>query len=320
MRNWRRVIAALAVAAACAPGTWLRAPVDARPPQHVTITHVAGPATVSSAAGWRREGVWQISAPGLRFGGFSAMLALRPGSLRAFSDRSFRLTLDEPGLPDADGSMNRQLSVRGLARHLTDIESATRDPASGQYWLGYEQTHAIQRFTIASLPAGERLLADLVDWPENVGIEAMVRLADGRFVIIPEAGDTGLIFARDPVAGGTPQRFRFRLPGKGYVATDAAQLPDGRLLVLLRRLEWPGREAWPPFSAMLAIAPPPRPGGIFAPHLVLRLDAVVPRENYEGLALRARDDGRVDVWVISDDNFSVFQRTLLVKLVFDPLA
>jgi len=45
---------------------------------------------------------------------------------------------------------------------------------------------------------------------------------------------------------------------------------------------------------------------------------VIPRENYEGLALRPRGDGRVDVWVMSDDNFSIIQRSLLAKLVFDP--
>ncbi|HSJ78825.1 MAG TPA: esterase-like activity of phytase family protein, partial [Erythrobacter sp.] len=226
----------------------------------------------------------------------------------------------EPDLPDPSGAMNRQQVVPGWENDLTDIESATRDPDSGDYWIGYEQVHAIQRNTIASTPDGVRDLRALVDWPDNGGIEAMVRTADGRFIIVPETGNEGLIFARDPVAGGKPQTFRFRSPAKGYVATDMAQLPDGRLLVLMRNLVWPSRTAWPPFSALLAIGDPPATGGVFAPEVTLRLDDVIPRENYEGLALRPRDDGRVDVWVMSDDNFSVIQRTLLAKLVFDPAA
>lgn len=319
MPRTRRLIAALAVTLLCAPGTWLRSPVDIALPQEVAVSQVAG-AAATDATGWDLAGVWQYRAEGLRFGGFSAMLALGPGRLRAFTDRGFRMTFSEPDLPNPGGAMNRQQVLPGWENDLTDIESATRDPDGGQYWTGYEQVHAIQRHTVASTPDGVRDMRGLVDWPENGGIEAMVRTADGRFIIVPETGSEGLIFARDPVTGGRPQTFRFRSPAKGYVATDMAQLPDGRLLVLMRDLVRPSRAAWPPFSALLAIGDPPAAGGVFAPAVTLRLDDVIPRENYEGLTLRPRDDGRVDVWVISDDNFSIIQRTLLAKLVFDPGA
>lgn len=319
MRGTSRLIAALAVAIMCAPGTWLRSGVDAALPQAVAVVQVAGPAG-AVAPGWAVAGVWQYRAEGLRFGGFSAMFTLGLGRLRAFTDRGFRLTFSEPGLPDPTGGMNRQQVSPGWGNDLIDIESATRDPDSGDYWIGYEQVHAIQRNTSASAPAGVRDLRGLVDWPINSGIEAMVRLADGRFVIVPEAGRTGLIFARDPVAGGKPSTFHFRSPATGFVATDMAQLPDGRLLVLMRRVMWPSREAWPPFSSLLAIGDAPAAGGTFAPRTTLTFGSAIPRENYEALALRPRDDGQVDVWVMSDDNFSIFQRTLLVKLVFDPAA
>jgi hypothetical protein len=39
----------------------------------------------------------------------------------------------------------------------------------------------------------------------------------------------------------------------------------------------------------------------------------VPRDNYEGLAIAPDADG-VTLWVISDDNFARFQRTLLIEL------
>lgn len=317
MPRTRRLIAALAVTLMCAPGTWLRAPVDAALPQEIAVTLV-GPAAATDVPGWALAGVWQYRAEGLRFGGFSAMLALGPGRLRAFTDRGFLMTFTEPDLPDPAGGMNRQQVSPGWEDDLTDIESATRDPDSDDYWLGYEQVHAIQRNTIDNKPDGMRDLRGLVDWPTNGGIEAMVRTADGRFIIVPEYGNEGLIFAGDPVAGGKPETFRFRSPAKGYVATDMAQLPDGRLLVLMRDLVRPSRAAWPPFSALLAIGDAPAAGGTFAPEVALWLDGVIPRENYEGLALRLRDDGRVDVWIISDDNFSIIQRTLLAKLVFDP--
>lgn len=317
MPRTRRLIAALAVTLLCAPGTWLRTAVDAAPPQAVAVVQVAGPAA-AVAPGWAVAGVWQYRAEGLRFGGFSAMFTLGPGRLRAFTDRGFRMTFSEPDQPNPNGGMNRQQVSRGWENDLIDIESATRDPANGDYWIGYEQVHAIQRNTIASAPDGVRDLEDLVDWPSNGGIEAMVRLADGRFVIVPETGRTGLIFARDPVAGGRPATFRFRSPAEGFAATDMAQLPDGRVLVLLRRLVWPSPDAWPPFASLLAIGDAPAAGGTFAPRITLALGSAIPRENYEALTVRPRDDGQVDVWVMSDDNFSVIQRTLLAKLVFDP--
>ncbi len=143
-----------------------------------------------------------------------------------------------------------------------------------------------------------------------------MRLADGRFVLLPEGQDYGLIYPRDPVLGDPPRRFAFTAPRDGYAAVDAAQLPDGRLMVLMRAL----RLGVPSFASLIAIGPVPaaddRSG--FAPGIALDLAQIVPFENYEGLALRPLGDGRVAVWLIADDNFSVVQRTLLAKFIFDP--
>ncbi|WP_296718818.1 esterase-like activity of phytase family protein [Erythrobacter sp.] len=319
MARGKRLLAAGGIALLCAPGTWLRSEIVTTPPRDIAVEQVqdAGPA---DQTGWQVAGVWHYRAGGLRFGGFSALLALGPGKLRAFSDRGYRITLTEPDGPAPTQGMNRQQVERGAENDLLDAESATRDPGSGAYWIGYEQVHTIQRNTIASYPDGLRDLRPIVDWAENGGAEAMVRLADGQFVLLPECCDRGLIFPGDPVAGGMPAEFRFVAPAPDYVATDITQLPDGRLLVLMRRLVRPSPDAWPPFSTLLVIGEAPEEGGTFAPETTLRLDPVIPRENYEGLAVRPRTDGRVDVWLIADDNFSVIQRTLLVKLVFDPKA
>jgi hypothetical protein len=315
----QRLLAALAVALLCAPGTWLRSEVVRSVPKQIDIAHIAGPAPTGTP-GWHRAGVWAFNADRERFGGFSALITLGPGNLRAFSDRGYRFTLTEPGLPDGTRRLNRQFVAPGREWKLWDIEAATRAPDTGHYWLAYEQTHLIHRFTIASKADGVRDLTGTVKWPVNSGIEAMVRLADGQFVILPEGRSSGLIFAGDPVEGGKPAAFAFTSPAKGYAVTDLAQLPDGRLLVLMRDLVRPSSSAWPPFSGLLAIGPAPTAGGAFAPEVALRLDGVLPRDNYEGLAVRPRDDGRLDVWVMADNNFSVFQRNLLARLVFDPAA
>lgn len=317
-------MAALAVALLCAPGTWLRSDMA----RHdlpagtvaVSVEQIAA-LRVSPAAGWTVAGIWHLASGHLHFGGFSALIALDDGRLQAFSDRGYGLTFTPPdGSEGGEYRIARQFIDRALHYTFWDIEAATRDSATGTYWLATEQTHAIHRFASNGTLGGTRNLTALVAWPSNAGIEAMVRLADGRFVVLPEYDRTGLIFPADPVAGGAPKRFAIMSPAEGFAITGAKQLPDGRLLVLMRDVVSPARDGWPPFASLLAIGEVPEAGGTFAPQITLDLAQSVPRENYEGLALRERDDGRIDVWIVADDNFSLFQRTLLVKLVFAPLV
>ncbi len=312
----KRLLGGIALAVLCAPGTFLQEDVPNSPTEDIAITQIAD-ASEESINGWTVEGIWQAKAHNLTFGGFSALMALQEDTLRAFSDRGTRFTLTEPDKPSTVRNVVRQLVEPGRAFELWDIESATRDPDTGTYWLGFENVHTVHRFTVASEVDGVRDLDDEVDWTVNSGAEAMVRLSDGRFVILPEGESEGLIFARDPVAGVEPETFTYVNPAYSHAATDIAQLPDGRVLILLRNLDF-GTGNWPPFESKLAIGSPPQAGEDWAPEIALDLAGVLPRENYEGLAIRTREDGTLTVWLVSDDNMAAFQRTLLVKLRFDP--
>jgi len=313
----RRLFPLAFVALALAPGTWLRSDVDESAPVIIAIEQVEGAKEAENAA-WRREGIWHYRSDHALFGGFSALLALGDGQLVAFSDRGARWTFDEPDRSDREYSLVLQETTPQWLGELWDIEAATRDPATGAYWLAYENHHAIARFTQAGGLEGVRDLEGDVDWSNNAGAEAMVRLADGRFVLLPEGKSEGQIYSADPLRGGQPARFDFRSPAKGFAAVDMQQLPDGRLLVLLRDLKWSWGANWPPFASLLAIGEPPRAGEIWSPSLTLDLGELAPPENYEGLGLRAEEDGRIAVWLIADDNLAALQRTLVVKLSFDP--
>ncbi|MEL6237600.1 MAG: esterase-like activity of phytase family protein [Pseudomonadota bacterium] len=321
----RRVLPVLLLSVALAPGTWLRSPIIDGFDKEITLRAVDERGE-KPPAGWALEGVWEYEGEGRFFGGFSALIALADGKLRAFSDRGARFTLVEPDRPQQpylSGNRMRpprllgyQLVEKAYSRLLWDIESATRDPETGQYWLGFEYTHGFHRFTRASEQDGVRVVADEVRWASNSGAEAMVRVRDGRFVVIPESGREVLVYPGDPVEGEAPQTGTYASPRSGFAITAMRELPDGRLLLLLRAVSW----TLPPFDARLAIADMPPPGEpvMLAPQIVLDLSAIAPRDNYEGLALRERGDGTLDAWVISDDNFAMLQRTLLVKLRLDP--
>ncbi|MEL6528794.1 MAG: esterase-like activity of phytase family protein [Pseudomonadota bacterium] len=315
MSRPKRLAAGLALAAMCWPGTWSRTEVPTSPTRDIALTQIQGASgTVSN--GWTLQGIWHAEADSLMFGGFSALLVLGDDTLRAFSDRGTRFTLTEPDRPSTVRNVVRQLVKPERANQLWDIESATRDPETGYYWLGYENFHTIHRFTVASDHDRLRYLGNEVDWTVNSGAEAMVRLSDGRFVVLPEGSTEGLIFDEDPVLDKEAQTFAYRNPAYSHAATDMAQLPDGRVLILLRNLDFGG--GWPPFESKIAIGMPPVEGEEWAPEIALDLAGIVPRDNYEGIAVRPQSDGTLAVWLISDDNFSIFQRTLLVKFTFDP--
>ena len=321
-----RILPIALIAFALAPGTFFRTPVQRGLDTPITFHAVDEPGK-AFPDGWALQGVWEYRGDGEAFGGFSALIALHNNTLRAFSDRGVRFTFrqpDKPQEPFAFGGRVRpptmldvQLVTPGYWGRLWDIESATIGP-KGQYWLGYENVHAVQRFSLTSEVEDVRVIEEEVEWGKNSGAEAMVRLRDGRFVIIPEWGGEGLIYRGDPVTHPDPTRFTYEPPIRGYGITDAKQLPDGRLIILTRKVVW----GLPPFEPRIAIAELPRKGEpqVMKPEFVLNLAETVPPENYEGIALRERGDGMLDVWLISDDNASIMQRTLVVKLRFDPKA
>ena len=316
MTRRRRIVAAALLALALAPGTWWRTPVSWRPPGNVAIEQISGP-HANSPPGWEVAGVWRYEARSLLFGGYSALLALPDGRLEAFSDRGGRFLFAVPDGARSDYEITRAALFQGYENALVDIEAATRDAMSGAYWLSFENTDGIHRFAIDHSATGVRPIAGRkLGWSANSGAEAMVRLADGRFVLLPEGDGTALLFPGDPIDNPDFAAVAYVPPIAGYATTDMAQLPDGRLLVLLRNLDF--SLGIPPFASAIAIADPPRAGEKFAPRPLLDLDRILPRENYEGVALHPRDDGRIDVWLISDDNMSIFQRTLVAKLILDP--
>ena len=310
------------LAVALAPGTWLRTPVVQGLDLPIELRSVDEPGE-ALPEGWALEGVWEYKGDGLLFGGYSALLALDNNRLEAFSDRGGRFTFLQPDQPQGSaGAANRSIAEQrvdpAFQIELFDIEAATRDPATGQYWLAFESMHAFQRYTPEHDGQGARLIDEEVEWPGNAGAEAMVRLRDGRFLVINESGEEALIYPSDPLDGALAKPVTFTPPPGGFSVTEAGELPDGRIMFLLRRVV----RAIPPFEARIAIADWTGNAEELAlvPEIVLDLSAVAPPDNYEGLALREREDGAVDVWVISDDNLSVMQRTLVLKLRFESEA
>jgi hypothetical protein len=310
----RRILAILVVALALAPGLlWRDPPVTHHRPQPLTLRPLPLPVGgVQLAAGVTLSAGWELDSRDEAFGGYSALLTLPHGALLALSDRGRFLRFN----PAHPRSPRPVMGAVGAAddsdKRRFDIEAATRHPASGTIWLGYEGRNSINRTDGALRALDEVRPPQMQSWPTNRGPEALVRLGDGRFVVLSEAVDEGLLFPGDPVDGAEPSEFRF-VPPPGFRPTDMALLPDGRVVILLRRLQ-----LWlpPRLTSRLVVADPATitPGETWAWQPLAEIAAPLPAENYEGLAVGAIGAGAVRLWLIADDNSAVMQRTLLLAL------
>lgn len=312
-RAMRRLCLSLLLAALLLPQTWagrIVPPQDTRPIIIATpvaldgTDHVIGPLRVAEA--------WAISSPNGRLGGLSG-LALT-------GDRRFLITGDRGSLTgftlDRDGS-SRNIFIRPLLPRWQGIDSESIAVAGDTVWIATEQRHDILRLSAARGEVEDRVRPIAMRrWPGNGGAEAMLRFPDGRFLILAErargkaGGTAALLFAGDPlVCPNAATAFDYDAQGMGNV-TDAAQLPDGRILLLHRKIG-PLR-GW---RTTLAIADPAtiRPNAMWRSEPLARIAHHPLAENYEGVAVSGSGP-ETRIWLLSDDNFNGLQRTLLLGL------
>ncbi|MDW8340196.1 MAG: esterase-like activity of phytase family protein [Geminicoccaceae bacterium] len=265
------------------------------------------------------SGAWRLASEDRRFGGFSG-LAVENGRLWLLSDRGglWSATLAPHGsVPVVEGSWRVfELRLGGRAPDAEDL-ARTND---GTLWVAIEGRHAI-----APLPAEpEGPIVDLephplpqpiAGLPGNGGVEALAGLGDGSLLAIGESELEGLRPALAMGPNGS-RRLAYR-SGAGFAPSAASWIAD-RLLVLERRVS--------PLSGFAArvVAVPARGASdlpeILAPEIELaRWDGSWAIDNLEGLAAEpVEEDGSVRLWLVSDDNFSRWQRTLLVLLTWRP--
>jgi hypothetical protein len=151
--------------------------------------------------------------------------------------------------------------------------------------------------------------------PNNKGLEALVFVPKGQ----PLAGtlvamsERGLDAEGNPVAflvgGPTPGQFSVRRTDD-FDISDAVLLSSGDLLVLERKFSWLSgigiRIRRIPLSSVAPNALIDGPS-IFEANLANEVD------NMEGIDAHVTEQGETVLTMVSDDNFAIIQRTLLLQ-------
>lgn len=320
----RRVALAvgLALLAACGPDPAEREAAPSPPGPDAFLTPVAALDLGDGGDAHALSGLW-VDPDGSR--------------IVAVSDRGHRYVA---ALERADDG--RITTVRGLDfgamggvgdkrdRTSRDAEALAALP-DGRWVVAFERDHRLARYG----PGADGLdgPAERMDGPEgldrlprNSGIEALARLPDGVLLAIAEA-KTGPGLSHPAWIGGPGGWQPFFVAAEpGWAPVDAAALPDGGVLVLERWylpiLGFRSRLSVLPAAAIArARAGAGGAAGVVVP---VRLAPVAPdigRDNYEGLAIRPLEDGRLELLIVSDDNVpNPAQRPILLQYRLDPMA
>jgi hypothetical protein len=311
------------------------------PPLAATVQPVPLDPTHPDAASLGRlrymGGLW-LEAGDPRFGGFSDLRIGDGGrSLVAVSDCGTSLTAalqydGEGRLRAADRLQLRPLAAPGgrtLSRAEVDAESLVR-LRDGSYVVGFEGQHRLWRY-----PAGEPPLvsspvpvagpAEAASLPSNEGFEALVALPDGRLLVLAESVRGSADRTAGWVqSGGSWSAFELPLlveddaPRDPFRPTGAALLPSGDVVLVERR--------WPALAARLRLitSKEVEARSSLAGAEIARLAPPFTLDNYEGIEAAPGPDGRLRVFLLSDDNDcskggpragANVQRTLLLSFV-----
>ena len=257
-----------------------------------------------------------IPAGRLNIGGLSA-LRWNDGTFVSLTDDGRRVTFVPTerdgrliGLSKVMAGPLHDIGGNRLTEKMqSDAESLTRG-ADGKTWLvGFERDHRIWRYDGNRFEAAPtsldptELLGPLGD---NNGLEAMASLGDIWIGCAERQAARNKPNCVRIDAGAVPEPFAAIPPKalieKGSVPTDADFADDGTLYILFR--------SYSPASgntgAIIAIDPSGKRREIATIKPPLSVD------NFEGLAVRDEGPDRF-LSLVSDDNFSGSQRTLLMK-------
>jgi len=271
-----------------------------------------GEPTVRFASGWA------LTSNHEAFGGFSGLVVDNENNeLVAISDKGdwWQAPFKAKGFsPPTTGVM--QGYSPGTIADKKDLDAESLIKFDDGFLVSFEHNHRLEFVKEAGTAGVAPKLAaiDFSGVSMNSGMEAITRLKSGQLLAFAERGRD--VSGRQKawlVSAGTVDDIWFK-PPINFSPTDAATLPNGDVLVLLRH-----------FSAIDGVAIKVLhinateivAGATLSGEEILHLTPEFSVDNMEGLDVVALDSDTVRLVMISDDNFNSFQRTLLMMFDYD---
>lgn len=292
-------------------------PRDRSPTRFGSLEYRSGLVLTSSYRGFGGLSAIRVDEKGERFLALSDQGAWFTGRIR-YSGRVM-VGLDEVEAAPMLNAEGRPITEK---RYWYDTESLARDGAN--VYVGLERVNQIMRFDFSK--GGTRARGEVIPTPPavrklpvNKGLEALVFVPKGKDQNMPLAGtlialsERGLDTAGNLVAfligGPSPGQFSVRRTEK-FDISDAVLLPSGELLILERKFSW--------FSGInIRIRAIPlksiAPGALVDGPVLFTADLGDEVDNMEGIDAHVTAEGETVLTMVSDDNFSMLQRTLLLQ-------
>jgi len=260
------------------------------------------------------------------FGGFSALRVQPDGEhFVALSDRAtwFRgriVSKDGKPIGIADAELAPVLDADGKPAPRWDTESIAED--NGTLYVGLERLHTIVRFDFGKdgvLARGQQIDVppELKDLPFNQSLESLVYVPTkyqlgGTLIAISELGLTEAGDIKAFLIGGpTPGQFSVKR-SNGYAISDAAMLPDSDILILERQYSPERGVSMRIRRIRLADI---KPGALVDGPVIIEADKRNQIDNMEALSVIRTRSGETLLTIISDNNQSPAQRTVLLQFV-----
>jgi hypothetical protein len=309
---------ALLVLAACSPvradapiqEQWRSIAVEARPVElgveRIGVLHF--------------RGGLELSSDDAGFGGWSGMEVMEDGRLVAVSDAgswlSARLTFNDEGvlvgLSDTRiAALRDEHGAPFENKEAADAEDLAQLP-DGRFAVSFEQTQSIRLYDLnrdgpfGAASAGP-VLSGAARLPSNAGLEALTALADGA--LLAGAEDQGALW-RAPLRSAAPApELRARYPLEfGFSLVSFDRLPDNDDIVALERFYAPVIGVR---TRITRIAVDSLSGDQLRVTEWARLAPPLQLDNFEAIAAARAPGGGLRIYILSDNNFSDSQRTLL---------
>lgn len=209
--------------------------------------------------------------------------------------------------------------VNDAERDAEGLALTAGDTRTGFALVSFEREHRILRYPFTLTRFGPpngvvRLPKEAQSMSANMGIEAVAMIRGGKLkgtvVVFSERLPDQRGDLRGWLIGGpTPGAITVQRIG-GFDITDAAGLPDGGLILLERRFRY---SEGVKMRIRRISAADLKPGTLITGEILLEATDRLNIDNMEAIAVHRARTGETILTLMSDDNFSPLQRSLIMQ-------